>query len=101
MNFFRGTGIKGLKGIEPKHDYIVRPLLFARRHQLEEFLASNGLEYVPDVTNLSDDYTRNYLRNQVIPVIEKSFPEIHENILGNIARLREARRALPASHINA
>ena len=90
MNFFRGTGIKGLKGMEPKLDRIVRPLLFARRYQLEEFLKSNDLAYVPDVTNLSDDYTRNYFRNQIIPLIKKSFPEVNENILGNIERLREA-----------
>jgi tRNA(Ile)-lysidine synthase len=90
MNFFRGTGIKGLKGIEPKHDHIVRPLLFARRHQLEEFLKSNNLEYVADVSNLSDDYTRNYFRNQVIPMVQQVFPEVNENILGNIERHREA-----------
>ena len=89
MNFFRGTGIKGLRGIEPKHDHIVRPLLFARRHQLEEFLKSNELEYTPDVSNLSDDYTRNYFRNQVVPLIKQSFPEASENVLGNIERLRE------------
>ena len=52
MNFFRGTGIKGLKGIEPKHELIVRPLLFARRSELEEFLESNKLELVSDYTNL-------------------------------------------------
>ena len=90
MNFFRGTGIKGLKGIEPRHEHIVRPLLFARRHQLEEFLESNNLKYVPDVSNLSDDYTRNYFRNQVIPLIKQSYPEVNDNILGNIARFREA-----------
>ena len=90
MNFFRGTGIKGLKGIEPRHDFIVRPLLFARRRELEEFLESNRLEWVSDLTNLRDDYTRNYFRNQVIPFIEKSFPEVNENILGNISRFREA-----------
>lgn len=90
MNFFRGTGIKGLKGIEPKHDQIVRPLLFARRQQLEDFLKSNGLEFVPDISNLSDDYTRNYFRNQVIPFIRRSFPEVNENVLGNIERFREA-----------
>jgi len=90
MNFFRGTGIKGLKGIEPRHDCIVRPLLFARRRDLEDFIETNRLEWVSDHTNLSDDYTRNYFRNQVIPFIEKSFPEVHENILGNISRLREA-----------
>ena len=53
MNFFRGTGIKGMRGIEPKHGYIVRPLLFARRSELEEFLTENKLDYVSDFTNLA------------------------------------------------
>jgi tRNA(Ile)-lysidine synthase len=86
MNFFRGTGIKG---IEPKHGFIVRPLLFARRSELEDFLTENKLEFVSDFTNLGDDYTRNYFRNKVIPFIERSFPEVNENILSNIDRLRE------------
>ena len=89
MNFFRGTGIKGIRGIEPKHGFIVRPLLFARRSELEDFLKENKLEFVSDYTNQQDDYTRNYFRNQVIPFIEKSFPEVNENILSNIDRFRE------------
>lgn len=89
MNFFRGTGIKGIRGIEVKHGSVMRPLLFARRSQLEEFLQDSGLQFVPDITNLRDDYTRNYFRNQVIPFIEKSFPGANENVLSNISRFRE------------
>ena len=89
MNFFRGTGIKGIRGIESKHGLVVRPLLFARRSELEEFLVENKLDYVSDFTNLLDDYTRNYFRNKVIPFIEKSFPEVNENILANITRFKE------------
>jgi len=89
MNFFRSTGIKGVRGIEPKHGFIVRPLLFAYRSELEEFLQANKLNFVADYTNQQDDYTRNYFRNQVIPFIEKSFPEVKENILSNIIRFRE------------
>jgi tRNA(Ile)-lysidine synthase len=89
MNFFRGTGIKGIRGIELKHGLIVRPLLFARRKELEEFLEENNLAYVSDFTNEQDDYTRNYFRNKVIPFIEKSFPEVNENILANIVRFKE------------
>jgi tRNA(Ile)-lysidine synthase len=89
MNFFRGTGIKGIRGIEPKHGFIVRPLLFAHHSELEEFLHANKLDFVADYTNQQDDYTRNYFRNQVIPFIEKSFPEVNENILSNISRFRE------------
>jgi tRNA(Ile)-lysidine synthase len=89
MNFFRGTGIKGLRGIEPKHDFIVRPLLFARRMELESFLEVNELKFVTDISNQADDYTRNYFRNQVIPFIAKSFPEVNDNMLANISRFRE------------
>ena len=89
MNFFRGTGIKGIRGIESKHGWIVRPLLFARRSELERFLAEHTLDYVPDFTNEQDDYTRNYFRNRVIPLIEKSFPGVSENILSNITRFKD------------
>ena len=89
MNFFRGTGIKGIRGIEPKNGFIVRPLLFAHRSELENFLQENKLDFVNDYTNQQDDYTRNYFRNQVIPFIEKSYPEVNDNILANIKRFRE------------
>ncbi len=89
MNFFRGTGIKGIRGIESKQGYIVRPLLFAHRAELENFLQENKLDFVNDYTNQQDDYTRNYFRNLVIPFIEKSLPEVKENILSNISRFRE------------
>lgn len=89
MNLFRGTGIKGIRGIEPKHGHVVRPLLFARRRDLENFLNENKLSFVQDYTNQQDDYTRNYFRNQLIPLIEKSFPGINENMIANISRFRE------------
>lgn len=89
MKFFRGTGIKGLRGIEPKHGHLVRPLLFARRKELEEFLTTNNLEYVVDRSNLEDDYTRNYFRHQVIPLVEKSFPNVQDNLLANIGRFTD------------
>lgn len=89
LNFFRGTGVKGLRGIEVKHSHIVRPLLFARRSQLEEFIKENGLEYVTDSTNLKDDYSRNYLRLNVLPLVKEHFSESDKNILENIDRFKE------------
>jgi len=89
MNFFRGTGIKGLRGILPKHHKIIRPLLFARRDEIGVFFENNNLEFVSDYTNLRDDFTRNYFRNKFIPFIERYFPEADENILKNILRFRE------------
>ena len=89
MNFFRGTGIRGIGGIEPKHNHIIRPLLFARRIELEKFLQENELSFVSDITNQSEDYSRNYFRIKLIPLLEKIYPEVNENILDNIGRFRE------------
>jgi len=90
MNFFRGTGIKGLHGILPKQNKIVRPLLFANKNSLQLFATTNKLEFVTDHTNAQNDFTRNYFRNELIPGIKKVFPEAEENILNNITRLGEA-----------
>lgn len=90
MNFFRGTGIKGLHGILPKQGKIVRPLLFAKKEMITAFAVANELAFVADYTNEQIDFTRNYFRNELIPAVQKVFPAAAENILNNIARLTEA-----------
>ncbi len=90
MNFFRGTGIKGLHGILPKRDKIVRPLLFATRKEIENFAADCKLEFVTDHTNAESDFTRNYFRNELIPAVQKIFPAAEENILNSITRFGHA-----------
>lgn len=89
MNFFRGTGIGGLKGILPKNGKIIRPLLFARRADLETYAVQQGLEFVTDHTNLENNYTRNYFRNIILPMVTENFPEAANNVLKNIQRFRE------------
>lgn len=89
MNFFRGTGITGLRGILPKQGKLIRPLLFARRSDLEAFVKLHALEFVTDYTNQENDYTRNYFRNKIIPLVSESFPEATNNVLKNIQRFRE------------
>ncbi len=89
MNFFRGTGIKGLRGILPKQTNIIRPILFAKRNEIESYAAENSLEFVTDSSNATNDYTRNYFRNELIPAIVKVYPEAKQNILHNIDRFRD------------
>jgi tRNA(Ile)-lysidine synthase len=86
MNFFRGTGIKGMRGILPRQKNIVRPLLFARRQEIEKYATQNNIAFVTDSTNAESDYTRNYFRNELIPAIEKIYPETASNVLKNINR---------------
>ncbi|GAB2819693.1 tRNA lysidine(34) synthetase [Ferruginibacter profundus] len=90
MNFFRGTGIKGLHGILPKQNKIVRPLLFTTKKELQAFATTNKLAFVTDFTNEQNDFTRNYFRNELIPAVQKVFPAVNENILKNISRFGEA-----------
>ncbi len=92
MNFFRGTGIKGLQGILPKQNHIIRPLLFAGKNMLTNFAKENNLDFVVDSTNGQNDFTRNYFRNELIPAVKKVFPAAEENILKNIERFGAAGR---------
>ncbi|MFZ1786208.1 MAG: tRNA lysidine(34) synthetase TilS [Ferruginibacter sp.] len=89
MNFFKGTGIGGLHGILPKQGNLMRPLLFAKKEELTAFALANNLRFVEDASNASDKYTRNYFRNQLIPGLQKVFPQVEENLLQNIDRFRE------------
>ncbi|MGN0585657.1 MAG: tRNA lysidine(34) synthetase TilS [Oscillospiraceae bacterium] len=89
FNLARGTGIKGLCGIPPVRGRIVRPLIECTREDIERYLADMGQGFVTDSTNLSDDYTRNKIRHNIIPLME----DIHGGFCGNILRMTENLRA--------
>jgi len=89
MNFFKGTGLAGLRGMRPKSGKIIRPLLFARKEELLQFAKQENLQWVEDSSNASDKYSRNYLRHQLVPIIEKIFPAAVDNLANNIDRFRE------------
>lgn len=80
MAINRGAGISGLSAIpdiQPfAHGFLARPMLAVSRSEVEEFCRINDLNYVTDPTNLSNQYDRNYLRHEVIPVIKRRFPQI-------------------------
>lgn len=89
MNFFRGTGIQGIRGMLPKQGKIIRPLLLFRKQQLLEFANSRALTWVEDSSNQSDKYSRNYFRKNVIPLIQQIYPEVEQNLLNNLQRFRD------------
>ncbi|MDH6303936.1 tRNA(Ile)-lysidine synthase [Parabacteroides sp. PF5-5] len=80
MNLIRGTGIRGVRGMLPTNGYIIRPLLSASRKEILSWLEKEGLNYVTDSTNLSDAYTRNFVRLRVIPLLEEINPAARETI---------------------
>ena len=71
FNLTRGTGTKGIAGIPPVRDNIIRPLISVTRESIEAYLREKNQDYVTDSSNLTDDYTRNTIRHNVIPVLEK------------------------------
>ncbi len=85
MNLLRGSGLSGLKGIEPIRDNkYIRPLIDCERDEIENYCKENSLNPRIDKTNLENDYTRNKIRNIVIPYIKQEF---NPNIIETINRL--------------
>lgn len=81
FNLSRGSGAKGLCGIPRVRGRLVRPMLDITRAEIESYLSENGLAYVTDSSNLEDDYSRNLIRHQVVPVLEGINPALHEAAL--------------------
>ena len=87
MNIIRGTGISGLKGIEPIRDNkYIKPLIECDRNEIEDYCKKNNLNPRIDKTNFENDCTRNKIRNIVLPYIKKEF---NPNIVETIVRLSE------------
>ena len=94
LNLIRGTGLRGLTGIQPRKGYILRPLLCVSRQEIEHFLQERGQEYVTDSTNLVADVLRNKLRLQIIPLLQTLNPAAIDNILRSTEHLAEAQLVL-------
>ena len=84
MNFFRGTGLKGLSGIVYKREKIVRPLLDCLRKDIEKYCEKNNIGYRNDSTNSMDIYTRNKIRLNLLPMIKNEF---NPNIIDNLSNM--------------
>ncbi len=88
LNLTRGTGLKGLGGIPPVRDGIIRPLLTVSRAEIESFLKAESIPHREDSTNAMDEYSRNVLRHSVIPVLRKINPSVTDNAAVAIGLLR-------------
>ena len=84
MNIIRGSGVSGLKGIEVKREKYIRPLIECEREEIEKYCEKENLNPRIDKTNFENIYTRNKIRNIVIPFIKQEF---NPNIIETINRL--------------
>ena len=103
FNLFRGAGIKGVSGIEENYqNKIIRPFLTVKKEEIQSYIKEHDIPIVIDQTNFCDDYTRNYIRLNVLPEIKKIFPEAESSALrfSEIAKIQsdfvesEAKKAL-------
>lgn len=83
FNLTRGTALKGLMGIPAKRGIFIRPLILATRQDVEKYCAENAISFVTDSTNLSDDYTRNKIRHNIVPVLK----EINAGFENTVSRM--------------
>jgi len=70
LNLIKGTGIKGLSGIPERREKIIRPILVLSKMEILDYLHNKKINYRTDSTNFENDYQRNYLRNEIIPLIK-------------------------------
>lgn len=90
MNFLKGTGISGLHGILPLQNKVFRPLLLFFKEELLNYARQHNLLYVEDSSNLTDKYSRNYIRQHIMPHLKALYPQVENNLLSNIERFKEA-----------
>lgn len=99
LNLIRGTGIKGLTGIVAKRENIVRPLLCCTRNEIEKLLKEENIDFVQDSTNAENDFTRNKIRNLILPLFETINPSYRQS-LSNAMHIFQETEAIYSEKIN-
>ena len=87
LNLVRGTGIRGLTGIQANRDHVIRPLLFARKEEILAFARQENLSFREDSSNADDHYHRNFIRHNVIPQLENMNPKFADSLQETMSRL--------------
>lgn len=88
INIIRGSGLDGMQGIVPKKDFIIRPLLFANREEIEKYALKNEIQFREDSSNASEKYLRNHFRLKIIPQLKKINPDLENNVMEMTERNR-------------
>ena len=94
MRLVRGTGLKGLGAIAPINGKLIRPMLGITRQDVEDFLTEYHLPHIEDSSNQSDQFLRNRIRRQIMPLLKQENPSLGENLSEMALRLRQDEAAL-------
>ncbi len=80
MHLFQGSGVSGLASLKARRGNIIRPLLFCTKQEILTMLHEEHISYVQDGSNKDNSFNRNYLRNEILPLIHKRYPAFSEKI---------------------
>lgn len=94
MHLVRGTGLKGLGGIAPRRDRLIRPMLSITRSDVEAFLEEYAVSHIEDSSNGTDEFLRNRIRRHVMPLLKEENPRLAENLSAAALRLRQDEQVL-------
>lgn len=90
LNLIKGSGLKGLTGIPSKRENIIRPILSISKNEILEYLKRNKIDYRTDESNLSSDYERNFLRNEIVQKLkERLNPSLDKSVLKTTSVLKQ------------
>lgn len=93
LNITRGTGVAGLHGISPKNGKTIRPILFATKESIVSYAKMNQLKWRDDASNEIDEYARNFIRLNVVPLLKEINPNLENTTLHTVARLKQVEDA--------
>jgi tRNA(Ile)-lysidine synthase len=87
MNWIHGGSLESFAGIPVRQNRIIRPLLFATREEIEQYSQEYKVQWREDQSNLTDDYTRNFLRHQVMPKLKEVNPSLEHTIRRGLQKI--------------
>lgn len=94
FNLVRGTGVPGLRSIKMINDYIARPLLGETREEIKFYATVAGISWREDSSNSSNKYARNYIRNEIVPLLENVHKNWEKSIVNTYSRLEQTESIL-------
>lgn len=97
LNFARGTGVKGLTGISPVKNNLIRPMLFTTRDEIIAYANENKLQWREDSSNETDKYTRNRFRHHLLPWLMHEIPQAYDGFEASFNRLNETEKLVKAA----
>lgn len=89
LNLLRGSGTRGLRGMDTDNGRVFRPLLGVTRLEIESYLSAIGQDFITDSSNLSSDYRRNFIRHEVLPLLETRWPGTRKSLSRTLSIMKE------------